>query len=191
MEPAAQSVSAGPVPPKRGTLRALRRLAIAAGLAVAALAGTYAFLASESALGLAVRILVARSEGRLSIDEPAGSILSTVRVKRLAWQGPAARVTADEIALTWSPAALWSRGIVIHGLGAQRIAVAMQASDGATPLPASLALPTEIAIDRIAVGHLDWTVAASSGTITGLTFGYTGGAGAHRDRKSTRLNSSH
>ena len=185
MDRTVQTASGEPPPPTGGVRRALRRLALALGVVAVALGAAGAFLASEAALHLAIGILVARSEGRLTVDEPAGSLLSAVRVKRLAWKGPEAALTADEIALTWSPAALWSQGIVIHGLGAQRITVAMQGSDAATPLPQSLALPTDVAIDSIAVGRLDWTVGTSTGTINGIAFGYQGGARAHRiDRLS-------
>ncbi len=166
---------------RRGTIRrAARRLgivlAVIAGLGVA----MYTALASEFGLAMAVRILVARSEGRLEIVQPAGSLLSEVRVKRLVWRGPEATLSADEVALNWYPAALWSRGIVVRGLGAQRITFEAQGSDSATTLPASLALPTAVAIAEIAVAHFDWRIGTNSGTITGLRFSYTGGPIGHR-----------
>lgn len=179
-DPTAAQPASESARPRTTVRRAARRIGIAlvviAGIGIAA----YAFLASELGLGVAVRMLVARSEGRLEIEQPAGSLFSAVRVKRLVWRGPEATLSADEVALNWNPAALLSRGIVVKGLGAQRIALAMQPSASAATLPASLALPTEIAIDEIAVAHFDWKIGTSGGTITGLRFGYTGGAAVHR-----------
>jgi len=180
MRPDTPTAAPPPTPPPRRMRRAARRLAI--GLALVAMAGAagIAFLASDAALGLAAQVLIARSEGRLDVEGPAGSLLSTVRVKRLAWRGPEATLTADDIALTWSPAALWSRGIVVKGLGAQRITLAIEASDRAVPLPPSLALPTSVAIEEIAVARFEWAIGTNRGAITGLTFGYAGGAADHR-----------
>lgn len=178
MEPATNAAATPPTTPPEGTprRRALVRLAAAVAVAAGVAGAAIAFLASESALGLAARVLIARSEGRLAIDEPQGSLLSTVRAKRIAWRGPDATATADDVALSWSPSALWSRGIVIDGLGAQRVAVAIRASDATAPLPASLALPVDVAIDAIAVGRLEWSFGTRSGTVTGITFGYAGSA---------------
>lgn len=156
-----------------------RRLGIGFALLAVAAAAVLAFVASEFALTTAVRIMVARSEGRLEVDEPSGSLLSAVRAKRLVWRGPGATMTADEVAINWNPRALWSRGIVVKGLGAQRITYAIQPSDSAIPPPPTLALPTTVAIDEVAVADLEWTIGTNSGRITGVAFGYAGGPVAH------------
>ncbi len=129
-----------------------------------ALAAGLVFVASEPALQIAVRIMIARSEGRLEVDGASGSLLSDVRVKRLVWRGPGATMTADEVAINWNPRALWSRGIVVKGLGAQRITLAIQPSDSAVPPPPTLALPTDVAIDEVAVADFEWTIGTNSGT---------------------------
>ena len=169
-------------PSARGRRRSGRGLLLAVVLLAAAIGAMVAFLATDTALGLVLQIAVARSGGHLSIEEPAGSLLSTVRAKRIGWHGPDATMTADGVVLTWSPAALFSRGIVVNGVSAQRLALNVRVSDAATPLPASLALPTNVAIDRVAVDRFEWTVGTRHGVIAALTFGYEGDAHRHQLR---------
>jgi hypothetical protein len=159
--------------------RIARRLGIGFALLAVVAAAVLAFVASEFALTTAVQIMVARSEGRLEVDGASGSLLSAIRAKRLVWRGPGATMTADEVAINWTPMALWSRGIVVKGLGAQRITLAIQPSDGAIPPPPTLALPTTVAIDEVAVANMEWAIGTNSGRITGLTFGYAGSPLAH------------
>jgi len=180
MHPPTQASAPPSEPPRGRKQRVVRRVAVLLVLAAIALASGFAFIASDAALRLAAQVLVGRSDGRLEVLEPAGSLLSTVRAKRLAWRGPEATLIADDVALNWNPMALWSHGIVVKGLGAQHIAFATQGSNSATTLPAGLALPTNVTIDEVAVAHFDWRIGTNSGTITGLTFGYAGGAASHR-----------
>ena len=93
---------------------------------------------------------------------------------------PTPRSSADDVALTWNPSALLSRGIVVRGLGAQRLALETNASTGDVPMPQNLALPIEVRIDHLGVGQLDWRVGTSRGAIHGLAFAYDGGAAGHR-----------
>ena len=46
--------------------------------------------------------------------------------------------------------------------------------------PSTLALPLDVAIERVAVGTLTWRVGANGGKIEGLEFGYTGNGTEHR-----------
>ena len=138
------------------------------------------FIASDLAVTLAARVMIARSDGRLAIEGASGSLLSLVRIRRLEWHGPSSTLTADDIAVDWNPLALWSHGIVVKALGAQRITLAIQPSDTATPLPATLALPTTVTIGKIAVAEFEWTVGTTRGRITGVTFGYAGDPAEHR-----------
>ena len=163
----------------------MRWLTIALTFVAVAIAAGYAFLASEAGLRFAAQMLIARSDGRLDVEAPAGSLLSTVRVKRLVWRGPEATMTADEIALNWNPFALLSRGIVVQGARRAADHARDRSVRPAAPLPVSLALPTNVAIDEVAVANFDWAVGTNSGTIRGVTFGYSGGA--HDASRGTSL----
>jgi len=179
MDPAPQA-NPGPTPSARPRRRWLRASAFAIALVAALAAGGYAFLSGEAGVEFAVRELALRSGGRLQFEGATGSLLDAVRVRRLTWRGPEATVTAIDVTLTWRPTALWSRGVVVQALGARHIELDVNASNAAVPLPASLALPFEIAIERLVIGHLDWRVGPRRGTIRGLALTYAGGAAGHR-----------
>jgi hypothetical protein len=163
-------------PPRRARWILLALAALAAALGLAA----YAFVGTEAGVQFAARTLALRTGGQLEIDGATGSLLHEIRVRRIAWRGSAARVTAEDAVLTWSPAALWSRGVVVRTLGAQRLDVEFEPSDSAIPLPDSLALPFPIAIDELAVARLDWRVGRNRGTIRGLALRYAGDSAVHR-----------
>ena len=107
-----------------------------------------------------------RSGGHLAFEGASGSLLDAMRVRRLVWRGPSTQVTATNVALTWSPTALWSRGVVVQTLGAEHIELDLEASDTEMPLPASLALPFEITIEssrsRVSIGASARTAARSA-----------------------------
>ena len=160
--------------------RLLRALVGAVALLATLVVAGYVLLSGQAGIDLVVRELVARSSGALEIDGAKGSLFDTVRVGRVTWHGPDTRMSAHDVALTWSPAALLSRGIVVRGLGARLITLETNAAAADVALPDNMALPIEVDIERLGVGELDWRVGTSQGKIRGLAFGYAGGADGHR-----------
>jgi len=67
-------------PPRRKmrARRVARALAITMVIVLLAAAAGVAFVASEAGLAMAARILISRSEGRLHLDSPSGSLLSAI-----------------------------------------------------------------------------------------------------------------
>lgn len=152
-------------------------------LVVAIAAGWFA-LGTQAALDYVVQRAIDESKGQLTIEGATGSLLSTIRVRRIAWHGPDMDVEASEIAMTWSPLDLVSRRFHVQGLGAQRLALHFKGgSKQASGLPASLALPLEVSVSNIGVQRLEWQTGETSGVVTGVTFDYTGGAREHTVRK--------
>ena len=183
MKPAPDPVAPAPRPAWRRGARLAAAVPAAAAVVAAALVGAaLAFLGTPAALDLAVRELVARSGGRLAIEDASGSLLSTVRVGRIAWRGPEAELEAHDLALDWSPFALVDLRVHVRGLGARTVVVAIKGSDAATEPPATLALPFAVAIDRIAIGRLDWVIGPRSGHVRGLELAYAGDARVHEVR---------
>ena len=181
--PGDESAAVAAAPASRPRRRWLLRAVLAGAVAVLVAFGTgVLFLASEPGLRLVVAEVVAASAGRLTVDGVEGSLIGTIRARELAWRGPEATVVATDVAIEWSPLALWSRRVAIRGLGAQRIAIEMKPSSGATAPPDSLALPLEVSIDGVAVAELAWRIGPQQGRVVGLTFGYAGGAAEHSIR---------
>jgi hypothetical protein len=85
---------APPPPRRRRWLRVVPWLGIS--LLVVAATGA-AILSSQAALSFLVARARAASEGRLTIEGATGSLLSTVRVTRIAWAGD----DVDVEARTW------------------------------------------------------------------------------------------
>ncbi len=150
---------------------------------VVAIGAGIAWLTTQQALDLAVARAVGASEGRLTVEHATGSLLSTVRVARIAWRGDDVDVEADDMALTWSVVGLFTRHVNVSGLGAHRLAITMKGSDSALALPADLSLPLEVHVANVGVERVEWRVGPRAGTITGVVFDYSGGAREHSVRR--------
>jgi translocation and assembly module TamB len=127
---------------------------------VLAIALGIAWLTTQQALDLAIARAVGASQGRLTVEGATGSLLSTVRVARIAWRGDEVAVEADDLALTWSVVGLFTRHVNVSGLGAHRLAITMKGSDAPLAPPTDLSLPLEVAISNVGVERLEWRIGA-------------------------------
>src|SRR5512135_551982 len=168
----------GPLPRRRWRAWTIALAALV--VVVAAVAALVGYGLSERGLPFIVARVVAQSGGRFSVEGPSGSLAGTMRFRRIAWRGPDTTVVADDVVVDWNPAALWSSRLSIAGLGARHLDISIKPAAGATTPPTDLSLPLVVSIDRIAVAQLDWRVGSRSGQLSGLEFGYDGGATSHR-----------
>ncbi len=178
-----ESVAPPPAAPRHSRSRwrwALRALAVLLVALAATAATLFAWLRSPAALDFVVQEITARSGGTLRLEGAEGSLLSTLQARSLTYRDGDFSVVAENVALEWSPAALWSRTLRIRGLGAQKITVTLAPTAGPTPLPATLALPFEVAIDHAAAAEVVLVDGASRQVLRGVTLGYRGGATAHQ-----------
>ncbi len=153
-------------------------------LAVVAIAAGWFALGTQAALDYVVQRAITQSNGQLGIDGAEGSLLSTVRAQRITWHGEDVDVEAREMVLTWSPLDLVSRRFNVQGLGAQSLSLHFKGGQKtASGLPASLALPLEVAVSNIGVQRLEWQTGGQSGFVTGVTFDYAGGKAQHEVRR--------
>ena len=171
-------------PAPRHKLRWLRRALSAIVLVLAAtLFFVYWALDTQTALDYVVRRAVAAAGGHLTIEGAEGSLLSTVRIARIAWHGDEIDVEARETAVVWSPFDLLSRKLTVRGLGAKEISLEFKkAQSGGSGPPQTLALPLEVEVRNIGVQRLAWRTGEQAGFVTGITFGYAGGARQHEIR---------
>jgi translocation and assembly module TamB len=167
---------------KRRARRALKLALAIVALALVAVAALVGYGLSERGLPFVVARIVAQTGGRISVEEPTGSVAGTMRFRRITWHGADVTVTADDVVVDWNPGALWSRRLSIRGLGARHVAIAIKPSSGATTPPTDLRLPLSVDIARLAVAELEWHTGPRSGSVSGLEFGYSGDATLHRIR---------
>src|SRR5487761_1966379 len=154
-------------------------LAVIAIVAVV-LAALVGLVLSEPGLPFIVARIVAQSGGRISVEQPSGSIAGTMRFRRITWHGTDVTVIADDVAVDWNPGALWSSRLSIRGLGARHVDISIKPSAAATPPPTDLALPIAVSIDRLDIARIDWRAGPRAGHVSGLEFGYDGDANRHR-----------
>jgi translocation and assembly module TamB len=187
--------SQSPVPPDRSTeaaqppvVRRRRRRARTITLVVIALlavgiAALVGYALSDRGLPYIVARIVAQTGGRITIEDPTGSVAGTMRFRRITWRGADATVTADDVVVDWSPGSLWSRRLSIRGLGARHVDIELKPSTGPTAPPTDLRLPLAVDIEQLAIAQLDWRAGPRPGRISGLEFGYSGDARSHRIRR--------
>ena len=177
-----------PTPPPTTVRNEPRRRALKITLGVFALlaiavAALIAYALSERGLPYIVARIVAQTGGRITVDDPTGSVAGTMRFRRITWRGVDATVIADDVVVDWNPGALWSKRLSIRGLGARRVDIALKPSTGATAPPTDLRLPLAVDIGRLAVAELTWQAGPRTGRISGLEFGYAGDEHVHRIRQ--------
>ncbi len=161
------------------TRRWLLALLLFAIVVIGLVAGGGYWLSTQSALDALLARAVARSQGRLSVEGATGSLLSTVKIERLRWEGDEVTLEASGVALTWSPTDLLSRRFHAQGFAAQTLAVTLRPSTGPTVLPTSLALPLAVTIAHAGIGRIDWRSGERHGSVTALAFAYAGDATRH------------
>ena len=163
--------------------RALKITLGVLALLVVGVAALIGYALSERGLPYIVARIVAQTGGRITVEDPSGSVAGTMRFRRITWRGADATVTADDVVVDWNPGALWSKRLSIRGLGARRVDIALKPSTGPTAPPTDLRLPLAVDIGRLAVAELTWQAGPRTGRISGLEFGYAGDAQVHRIRQ--------
>jgi translocation and assembly module TamB len=158
--PVADPPSPAPVGRHARRSRRVRLLRIAAlGLVVLALVGVAAFtwLGSGAMLRLLAERAAIATDGRLSIESPEGSLLGTIRAKRLVWHDGPLTVAVDDAVLSVRWLALAQRRLALGGLSAAHVEVVTDpASSPGAPAapPASLRLPIGLELPDLRIGGL-------------------------------------
>jgi translocation and assembly module TamB len=138
-------------PPGPVARRALRRRAglIGAGVLLVfagVVAGFGAWLGSESLLRLIAERAVIASAGRLTIEAPGGSLLGSMKAKRVLWHDGPLTLAVDDAVLALGWRSLLQRRVVLQTLSASHVEVVTEPSDAPAAPPASLRSPVRIEI---------------------------------------------
>ncbi|MEO6748281.1 MAG: hypothetical protein ABI294_01685, partial [Casimicrobiaceae bacterium] len=150
-------------------------------LCIALVAGVAWFASSGSGLPYAIDQVRRLTGGKLEIEGAHGSLLSKLEIRQLRWHGATTTIVAHDIVVEWQPAALAHRELRVDTLGARAVEIDIAPSaDTPAVLPRSLGLPLDVVIGHASVGTLDWKLGERAGHVTGIAFGYAGGAREHR-----------
>ncbi|MEO6927656.1 MAG: translocation/assembly module TamB domain-containing protein [Casimicrobiaceae bacterium] len=165
---------------RRAARAALWTFGAAVVLVIALAAGLAMFASSGTGLAYLLAKVTQLTDGKLTVTGARGSLLSRLQLAELRWNGATAKIVARNVVLEWQPAALARRELHVDALGAQSIELSIAPSDDApAQLPRSLGLPFDVVIVHASVTTLDWKLGERAGRVTGIAFGYRGGAREH------------
>lgn len=124
---------------------------------LAALAGAGGWLvATESGLLAAAELARAVAGGRLVIEQPTGRLIGPLGFARIGWQTPELTISAEQLHIDWTPAALFEQRLAVSEIRANRVFVNVASTDEPSVPPASLRLPVAVDVEKVAIFRVDY-----------------------------------
>jgi translocation and assembly module TamB len=168
------------LPAKRRS-RWLIALGIFTGAVALAVVIAVSWLSSESALVTLLDYAVARSGGKLAIDQPRGTLFGRVELGGIVYRDEGTTVTIEQILLDHAPRTLFGRKLTLRTLTAKRVLIDVpRKDDEPMSMPESLAIPIDVTIDQAIVERLEWRYGNDRGALDGIRFSYAGDRRLHR-----------
>jgi translocation and assembly module TamB len=156
-------------------------LAILGGVVVLMLAVAATWLSSESALVTLLDYAVARSGGKLAIDQPRGTLLGRIELRSIVYRDEGTTVTIEDVLLDHAPRTLLERRLTIRELVARRMLVDVpRKSDEPASMPESLEIPIDVTVERATIERLEWRHGNDQGALDAIRFAYAGDQRTHR-----------
>src|SRR5215470_14185741 len=155
-------------------------------LAIAGAAALVAWLAtSEGAVVWLAGRVAAAAGGSLEIVQPRGSFGGTVRIERLRYEDADFRVTASDVAVEPVLVAVLARRAVLKNLTAHELEILVKPTPA--KLPASLALPLGVSVERLAIDRVVLRVDPEELVFTTVSLAYEFTESGHvvRDLRAT------
>ena len=132
-----------------------RRAALLAIVAFVAFVGAAGWLTtSDSGLRALAGVAESASGGRLIIEQPSGRLLDNFAFGQVRWQSADLQLSATQLRLAWSPAALLHGTLQIAELSIDRLDIATRPSDVPTPPPSELRLPLTVKLEKMTIATL-------------------------------------
>lgn len=149
-------------------------------LAVCGAAALYWASRSETALRWAIAQLSPYLPGKLEVEGVRGALVQPIAIARVSYLHDGAHVDLRDVELDWSPRALFvQRRLLVQSLRAGSVEIAPGRGGGKRPLPATIALPLPVELQRIDIAQLR-VLGESGSTIVGPIQGsYRADAEAH------------
>jgi translocation and assembly module TamB len=140
-----------------------RRLAVGVAVGGALLGGAYWFLGRESTLQLLMQRVANASGGSIAVSGATGSLYGAMHIDRIVFRSPEQVLTADDIALDWSPWQYLSSGIAISKLHVASLRVDKLREAEPPKMPATLAPPFALSIGDARLAKVTMT---NAGVVT-------------------------
>lgn len=152
-----------------------RRLAIGVAVTGALLAGVYWYLGRESTLQTLAQRVASASGGSIVITGVTGSLYSSMHLDKVVFRSPEQLITAENIAIDWSPFQYLSRGIAINHLHVASLRLDTLRKGEPPKMPATLAAPFPLDLNDARINKVTLANAGASTVIADLRFGLAGG----------------
>ncbi|WLI89575.1 translocation/assembly module TamB domain-containing protein [Massilia sp. R2A-15] len=151
-----------PVRPRRWP----RRLAIAAAITAALLAGAYWYGGREATLQTLAQRVATSSKGAIALTGVTGSLYGSMHIAHAVFKSPDQQISADNIDIDWSPWQYLSKGVAISKLRAASLTSKALRDTGPAKMPVSLTPPMELAIADGQIAKVELIpLGASAGTV--------------------------
>ena len=158
------------------TLRQSRfkKAAIALVVLISVLGAGLWVLSRESTLIWAVQHLEKRLDGRLSVAEVRGSLLSNIYARELLYDDKFGKLTVHDARMVWRPLRLLIGQVAVGAMSAKEVTLAIEKSDERMKPPESLSAPISFAITDFSIEKLSIALADATHEIHGLRAAFSG-----------------
>ena len=150
---------------------------VAAGVAVtgALLGGAYWYLGRESTLQALVQRIANKSGGSIVVSGVTGSLYSAMHVDKLVFRSPEQLITAENVAIDWSPFQYLSKGVAINKLHVMTLRIDALKDSEPAKMPTTLAAPITLQLNDARINQVTMTSKGASTVIADVRFDLSGG----------------
>lgn len=170
MTEAASTPPAPPAAPAPRVRRWPRRAAIGLAITTAFLGAAYWYLGRESTLQALVQRVADKSGGTIVASGVTGSLYSAMHVQKLVFKSPEQLITAENVAIDWSPLQYFSKGIYINKLHVMSLRVDALKEGEPAKMPATLAAPFTLHLNDARINKVTMTNKGASTVIADVRF---------------------
>ena len=164
-----------PAPNAPRSRRWPKRVAIGVAVTGALLGGAYWYLGRESTLQTLVQRIANKSGGSIVVSGVTGSLYSSMHVDKLVFRSPEQLITAENLAIDWSPFQYLSKGVAINHLHVMSLKIdALQESKPAK-MPSTLAAPFMLQLNDARINKVTMTSKGASTVLADVRFDLSGG----------------
>jgi translocation and assembly module TamB len=151
-----------------------RRLAIGLAVTGALLGGAYWFLGRESTLQQLAERVARESGGSIVISGVSGSLYSAMHMKKIVFRSKEQLITANNIAIDWSPFQYLTKGIAINQAHVETLQVDTLREGPPPKMPATLAAPFRLQISDARINQVTLTKEGVKTVIADVRFDLLG-----------------